>query len=75
MSERDIALAAARVLRECFIQTAKSNTVLYVENDNLMSKAPDQAPVFIKKIKGRNPYIVRETTSKKTFKLKKRCIE
>lgn len=75
MSERDIALAAARVLRECFIQTAKSNTVLYVENDNLMSKAPDQAPVFIKKIKGRTPYIVRETTSKKTFKLKKRCIK
>lgn len=75
MSERDIALAAAHVLRECFIQTAKSNTVLYVENDNLMSKAPDQAPVFIKKIKGRNPYIVRETTSKKIFKLKKRCIE
>ncbi|ENU79257.1 hypothetical protein F975_02898 [Acinetobacter sp. ANC 3789] len=73
--ERDIAIAAAHVLRDCFITTAKTQTVLYVENDKLMSKSPNEDPVFIKKIRGRNPDIARKFSSKKTFKLKKRCIE
>lgn len=73
--ERDIAIAAAHVLRDCFIETAKNHTVLYVENDNLMSKSPSDDPVFIKKITARNPDILRKISNKKTFKIKKRDIK
>ncbi|WP_061875089.1 hypothetical protein [Acinetobacter lactucae] len=72
--ERDIAKAAADILRECFIRTARSEKVLYVENDILWSKIPDGEPVFIKQLSGRNPSLSKEITNRRIFKIKKRNV-
>lgn len=72
--ERDIAKAAAYILRESFIRAARTEKVLYVENDILWSKTPHGQPVFIKQLTGRNPSLSREITSRRTFKIKKRNI-
>lgn len=71
--ECDIAKAAAEILRECFIRTARSEKVLYVENDILWSKTPDGEPVFIKQLSGRNPSFSKEITNRRIriFKIKK----
>mgnify|MGYP003582912328 CR=1 FL=1 len=45
--EREIAEAAARVLHDSFIEAAQTGPVLYVENDVLVSKSPNQSPVVI----------------------------
>ena len=47
--ESDIATAAVRELCKSFIENARINTVLYVENDAIWSKAPNSPPVLIKK--------------------------
>jgi len=70
--ERDIASAAARILRETFIKNARINTVLYVEHDAIWSKAPDSAPVLIKHLSGRNPDAVPKIAILGTYKIKKR---
>jgi hypothetical protein len=49
--EREIADAAARVLHDRFIEAAKTGTVLYVENDVLMSKTPHEPPEVIKRLR------------------------
>jgi len=53
--EREIASQAACALRESFITAAQSGSVMYVENDHLMSKTPNRTPIVIKRLEGRNP--------------------
>ena len=72
-NESDIAAKAARVLQECFISAAQSGTVVYVENDNLVSKMPNSVPVVIKRLEGRNPDFAQRFAGRGTFKIKK-CI-
>lgn len=71
--EREIANAAARVLQECFIEAKKNGPVLYVENDVLMSKAPNCEPTVVKRLYGRNP--AHRMVNRGTFKIKKRQVE
>lgn len=73
--EREIAKEAAKILRECFIATAHSENVLYVENDSLISKTPDGIPVFIRQLPGRNPELTNQLNGRRTFKIKKRQVE
>jgi len=72
--ESDIATAAARELCKSFIENARTNTVLYVENDAIWSKAPNSAPVLIKKLSGRNPELTKKIDRSVTYKIKKRNI-
>ncbi|RSO30458.1 hypothetical protein EA763_18070 [Acinetobacter lactucae] len=74
MDECDIAQAAAYVLRESFIKAARTEKVLYVENDTLWSKTPLGQPVFIKQLSGRNPNVSKKTANRRTFKIKKRHV-
>ena len=46
--ESDIATAAARELCKSFIENARINTVLYVENDAIWSKAPNNVVPLIR---------------------------
>ena len=73
-NESDIASRAASVFRDCFIAAARSGTVLYVENDNLMSKTPNRTPIVIKHLSGRNPELAQRVASRGTFKIKKRKV-
>ena len=73
-NESDIASRAASVFRDCFIAAARSGTVLYVENDNLVSKAPNSVPIVIKRLEGRNPELTQRFAGRGTFKIKKRKI-
>ena len=68
-NESDIAARAARVLQECFIGAAQSGTVLYVENDNLVSKTPNGVPIVIKRLEGRNPDLAQRLAARRTFKI------
>ena len=72
--EREIASQAAYALRESFITAAQSGTVLYVENDNLMSKTPNGVPILVKHLDGRNPDLAYRLAGRRTFKIKKRKI-
>ena len=74
-NESDLATVAARVLYECFIETARTETVLYVQNDAIMSKAPNSAPVLIKKLSSRNPDLAKRFASRGTFKINKRDVD
>ena len=73
--EREIAEAAARVLHDRFIEVAKTETVLYVENDVLMSKAPNEAAVPLKRLSGRNPELSKQLPTQGTVKIKKQDIK
>lgn len=73
--ECEIAKAAALVLQKRFIEAARNGTVLYVENDALMSKAPNSAPVLVKKLSGRNPDLSKRFASRGTFKIKERDVD
>lgn len=75
INESNIATAAARVLHESFIEAARSGTILYVENDALMSKTPNCKPVFVKQLSGRNPDLAKLVVGRGTYKIKKRNIE
>jgi hypothetical protein len=66
--------AKANVLRDRFIAAAQSGTVLYVENDNLMSKTPNRTPIVIKHLSGRNPELAQRVANRGTFKIKKRKV-
>ena len=72
--EREIASQAACALRESFITAAQSGSVMYVENDHLMSKTPNRTPIVIKRLEGRNPDLARRFAGRGTFKIKKRKI-
>jgi len=74
VNEGEIANAAALVLQKHFIEAARNGTVLYVENDALMSKSPNSAPVLVKKLSGRNPNLTKRFASRGTFKIKKRDV-
>ncbi|MDO7415699.1 hypothetical protein RJC67_07935 [Acinetobacter baumannii] len=74
INESDIATAAANILRESFIKAARTEKVLYVENDILWSKTPYGQPVFIKQLTGRNFSLSKEITNRKVFKIKKRYV-
>ncbi len=73
--EREIAEAAARVLHDSFIEAAQTGPVLYVENDVLVSKSPNQSPVVIKRL-CRNLELSKRTKLVKqgTLKIKKQEI-
>ena len=73
-NESGIAAKAANVLRDRFIAAAQSGTVLYVENDNLMSKTPNGVPILVKHLDGRNPDLAYRLAGRRTFKIKKRKI-
>ena len=73
-NESGIAAKAANVLRDRFIAAAQSGTVLYVENDHLMSKTPNRTPIVIKRLEGRNPDLARRFAGHGTFKIKKRKV-
>jgi len=75
MSEREIATAAALVLQKHFIEVACTRTVLYLQNDAIMSKAPNSTPVLIKKLSGRNPDLAKKLASRGTYKIKKRDVD
>lgn len=70
-NESGIAAKAANVLRDRFIAAAQSGTVLYVENDNLMSKTPNGVPILVKHLDGRNPDLAQRFADRWTFKIKK----
>lgn len=72
LNEREIALAAAYVLQEKGIAVAQTETVLYVENDVLLRKDPDQSPVFVKQLVGRTANLTEHMLQRRTFKIKKR---
>lgn len=74
-NESEIANAASYVLRESFIAAAHSDRVLYVENDTLVSKTPNGAPVPIKRLSGRNPELARQFSGRRSFKIRKRSEE
>lgn len=71
IDEHDIATAAAHILQERFITVSRTETVLYVKNDIVWSKAPNNKPVFVKQLSGRNPDLCKKLLSHGTFKLKK----
>ncbi|EJB8496085.1 hypothetical protein VXG46_002051 [Acinetobacter baumannii] len=73
-NEHDIAKAAAYVLKESFIKAARTEKVLYVENDTLWSKTPLGQPVFIKQLCGRNPNFSKKIANRRVFKIKKRHV-
>ena len=73
-NESGIAVKAANVLRDRFIAAAQRGTVLYVENDNLMSKTPKGVPILVKYLEGRNPDLARRFAGGGTFKIKKRKV-
>jgi hypothetical protein len=70
--EREIASQAACALQS-FITAAQSGSVMYVENDHLMSKTPNRTPIVIKRL-GRNPDLARRFAGHGTFKIKKRKV-
>ena len=72
--EREIAEAAARVLHDSFIEAAQTGPVLYVENDVLMSKAPNQPPVIIKPL-CRNLELSKRVPKQGTVKIRKKDIK
>lgn len=74
-NEHDIAIEISQLLRECFIATSQTQTVLYVENDAVVSKAPNEEPVIIKYLTGRNPDLDKKFSQKRTFKIKKRQVK
>ncbi|XZW57618.1 hypothetical protein ACT40J_19490 [Acinetobacter baumannii] len=69
-NERDIAKIAGYILREAFVKTALTETVLYVEKDMLLSIAPDGKSVFVKRL-NRDHISNRQINRKGTFKVKK----
>lgn len=69
--ESDIAATAAKVLRERFIETARTATVLYVKKDAIWSKTPNGNPILIKLLSGRNPDLAKKVASRGTYKIKK----
>ena len=68
--EREIANAAARVLHDSFIEAAENGQVLYVENDVLMSKVPNEPPVIIKPLY-RNLELSKRLPRQGTVRIKK----
>jgi len=73
-NEVEIATLAGRALREKGIEVAQRETVMYVVNDTIVSKAPNSAPVVIKRLSGRNPELAQRVASRGTFKIKKRKV-
>ena len=72
--EREIAEAAARVLHDSFIEAAQTGPVLYVENDVLVSKSPNQLPVVIKRL-FRNWELSKRVPKQGTVKIRKKDIK
>ena len=75
LSEHDIAIAAGHILQNRFIEVARTESVLYVENDLLLRKEPDQEAVCVKHLVGRNPNLAKRMLNRRVFKIKKRSIE
>ena len=72
LGEHAIAIAAGHILHQRFIAVASTESVLYVENDVLLRKEPNQQPVFVKHLIGRNPDLAKRMLNREVFKIKKR---
>lgn len=72
LSEHALAIAAGHILQEKFIEVASTESVLYAENDVLLRKEPEQQPVFVKHLIGRNPDLAKPVLNRRVFKIKKR---
>lgn len=68
--EREIAATAAKVLHERFIEAARTETVLYVKNDAVWSKAPNGDPILIKQLFRSNPDLAKNLLVEELIKLK-----
>ena len=75
LSEHDIAIAAGHILQNRFIEVARTESVLYMKNDVLLRKEPDQEAVFVKHLVCRNPDLAKRVLNRRVFKIKKRSIE
>ena len=75
LSEHELAIAAGHILKEKFIEVASTESIIYVENDVLLRKEPDQQAVFVKHLVGRNPDLAKHMLNRRVFKIKKRSIE
>lgn len=75
IDDREIAHEAALVLQKRFIEVARTKTVLYVKDDIVWSKSPNSAPVLVKKLFGRNPDLTKRFAARRTYKVKKRCVD
>ena len=71
-NECDIAFEAAKILNESFIKAAASGKVLYVSDDILWSKTPNDPAIFIKKLYRINPNYCNGINKRRMFKIKKR---
>ena len=71
LSEQAIAIAAGQILQQRFIAVVSTESVLYAENDVLLRKEPDQQPVFVKYLVGRNPDLAKHIFNRRKFKIKK----
>ncbi|MDH2601867.1 hypothetical protein QDT05_03025 [Acinetobacter baumannii] len=69
-NERDIAKKAGYILKEVFVKTALTESVLYVEKDMLFRKTPSGEIVFIKQL-SRDDISNRQINRKGIFKVKK----
>ena len=69
--EREIENLAVYVLQECFIEEEQSGPVLYVENDILIWKSPNEQPVLIKHLSGRNSDLAQRILKRRVIKIKK----
>lgn len=74
-NESEIATAGAHVLQQRFIDVAVNERVLYVKNDTLFSRAPNENPVKIKRLTGRDQKLSRTFNLHKSFIIKKRVLE
>jgi len=73
-NESEIAAMAARVLQEHFIAAAQAGPVLYVENDCLVRKAPNELPIVIKRLEGRSPNLIKKIADRRIFKIRKQQV-
>ncbi|MHA3050696.1 hypothetical protein [Acinetobacter sp. ANC 4639] len=74
-TENTIAIAAANVLHRSFIEATRTETVLYVEDDKLVKKTPNGAPVLVKRLSRSNSNLAQRVIGRGTFKIKKRNVE
>lgn len=74
-NESEIATAGAHILQKRFIDVALNERVLYVTNDTLFSLSPNEKPVQIRRLSGRDPELSRTFNGRRSFKIKKRTLE
>lgn len=71
-NESEILCYGGSCAQERFIAVAQAGPVLYVENDYLVRKIPNELPVVIKHLEGRNPDIAQRFVDHRTFKINRK---